>query len=205
MRKTWQEALVIFTVLALATAVSFAQDSDAITNVDKSQNSARNIHVGPRGHLNGQAHARFGSTGFDSLITFNDHFDTFGYDGNGNPNYKWYTNTMGNPPAMGGTTKINAPVIPVIMDLRNTDGSPRYVRVSGTSVITCDNSALTADCQPLVSDPTHAYNAGGGDLTQRLIQSPIFSNTTFTSSDVPTQVTDAVQRAEYFNHMKPNW
>jgi len=203
MRKVWQETLVIFTLLALATAVSFAQDSDAITKVDKSQNSARNIHVGPRGHLNGQAHARFGSTGFDSLITFNDHFDTFGYDSDGNPNYKWFTNTMGNPPAIGGTTKINAPIIPVIMDLRNFDGSPRYVKVDGGVVTTCTTD-LTG-CQPLVSDPTHAYNAGGGDLTQLLIQSPIFSNTAFSSSDVPTQVTDAVQRAEYYNHMKPNW
>lgn len=205
MRNIWQGSLVIFAAFAFTAAVAFAQDTDAITNVNSSQNHAHNLQVGPRGHLNGQAHARFGSTGFDSLISFNDHFTAQGVDPNGNPNFLWYTNTMGNPPAMGGTTVMSAPIIPVIMDLRNADGTPRFVKVSGTSVITCDNNALTPDCQPLVSDPTHAFNAGGGDLTQLLIQSPIFSNTTFTSSDIPTQVTDAVQRAEYFNHMKPNW
>jgi hypothetical protein len=37
------------------------------------------------------------------------------------------------------------------------------------------------------------------------LQSPLFQNSTFTSSPTPTQVTDAVQRAEFFNTMAPDW
>src|SRR5215469_83223 len=35
--------------------------------------------------------------------------------------------------------------------------------------------------------------------------SPVFSNALYSSSDIPTQFVDAVQRAEYFNQMKPDW
>ncbi|HYK48556.1 MAG TPA: hypothetical protein VEU94_02440 [Terriglobales bacterium] len=37
------------------------------------------------------------------------------------------------------------------------------------------------------------------------LQSPLFQNSTFTSSPIPTQITDAVQRAEFFNTMAPDW
>src|SRR5258705_9411790 len=35
------------------------------------------------------------------------------------------------------------------------------------------------------------------------LQSPLFQNSTFSSSPTPTQITDAVQRAEFFNTMAP--
>jgi hypothetical protein len=37
------------------------------------------------------------------------------------------------------------------------------------------------------------------------LQSPIFQNSTFTSSPMPTQITDAIQRAEFWNTMAPDW
>src|SRR5262249_10578081 len=38
-----------------------------------------------------------------------------------------------------------------------------------------------------------------------VLASPVFSNAIFTSGTEPTQFTDAVQRAQYFNQMKPDW
>jgi hypothetical protein len=39
-----------------------------------------------------------------------------------------------------------------------------------------------------------------------VLNSPVFSNSTYTSGPDPTQITDAIQRAEFFNHpMKPDW
>ncbi|HYM34888.1 MAG TPA: hypothetical protein VET48_05785 [Steroidobacteraceae bacterium] len=79
-----------------------------------------------------------------------------------------------------GTTWIGAPVIPVNLDLRNFDGSPRFV-----------------NGQRLVSDATQ--------FVQPVLKSPVFSKTTYTSSEVPTQFTDAVQRAEFFKKADDDW
>src|SRR5260370_21967771 len=38
-----------------------------------------------------------------------------------------------------------------------------------------------------------------------VLNSPVFSNAIYSSSATPTQFTAAVQRAEYFNRMKPDW
>lgn len=79
--------------------------------------------ITPRGHLNGQAHARFGSTGVDSVPSFNEHYFVNGFDSNGNPNNEWFTNTLGSPATVGGTTNLNAPIVPVKLELLNPDGT----------------------------------------------------------------------------------
>ena len=48
-------------------------------------------------------------------------------DGDGNPRQFWYYNMVGTRPNQGGTTTYNAPIVPVAVDLRNADGSPRFV------------------------------------------------------------------------------
>ena len=83
--------------------------------------------IAPVVHNNGQAHARFGIFGIDSVPNWNGHFFAAGVDSNGVANNEWYTNTVGNPPNMHGTTVINAPLIPVKLDLRNADGTRRFV------------------------------------------------------------------------------
>src|SRR5437868_14213096 len=121
--------------------------------------------MAPRGHQNGQAHARFGVFGIDSLVNFNGHYFVDGFDTSGNPNRHWYFNTVGNPPQLGGTTAINAPIVPVSLDLRNSDGSPRFV-----------------NGQRLISDPTQ--------FIQSTLNSPVFQNSTYSSSGAPTQFSD---------------
>jgi hypothetical protein len=142
----------------------------------------------PRGHLNGQSHARFGLAGIDSIANWNKHFDAEGigvaFDSKGNPfpisQHVWYYSMVGNPPELGGATEINAPIVPVSLDLRNADGTPRFV----------NGKRLIYDVTPFVA-PT--------------VNSPVFQNFKYSSGDTATQFTDAVQRAEFFDRMKPDW
>jgi hypothetical protein len=78
------------------------------------------------------------------------------------------------------TTEIRAPVVPVSLDLRNFDGSPRFV-----------------GGKRLFSDGTQYVNP--------VLNSPVFSNTSYGSSASPTQYTDAAQRAEFFNKAASEW
>jgi len=167
-------------VLVFATAISsFAQEPDQVSAGYLSNAGDESGAVAPRGHRNGQGHAN-GIPNIDSLINFNDHFKTDGVDQFGNPQHIWYYNMVGTAPQHQGTTTFNAPIVPVTLDLRNFDGSPRFV-----------------NSQPLISSPA--------TFIQPTLNSPIFQNFTYSSSGVPTQYTDAVQRAEFFDRAKPDW
>ena len=137
-------------------------------------------------------HVAQGIPNIDSLPNFSGHYMVDGVDQNGNSNKKWYYNMVGSLPQQGGTTTLNAPIVPVIVDLRNGDGTPRFV-----------------NGHPLVSDPTQQFVTTSGGATENLVQatlkSPVFQNYSYTSSTVPTQFTDAVQRAEYWNRAKADW
>jgi hypothetical protein len=173
-------ALGSFALALCLAAPSIAQESDQLPITALAGKGPKAAKVKPNTHQNGQAHARFGIPDIDSVANFNGHFFADGFDADGNPRREWYTNTMGNPPQLGGTTTFNAPIVPVIVDLRNADGSPRFV-----------------GGQRLISDPTQYIPA--------VLKSPVFADATYSSSGTPTQFTDAVQRAEYFNQAKPDW
>jgi len=139
--------------------------------------------------LNGTQQATLpGIFGIDSVPNFSGSYSTPGFTSNGAPNSTWLFNTLGNTPANGGTTNINAPIVPVALDLRNADGSPRFVRVVNGKAITCGTPSEPG-CKRLFFDPT--------PFIQPVLDSPVFSNSNYTSSAAPTQFADAVQRAEY--------
>jgi hypothetical protein len=127
----------------------------------------------PRGHAPAQGYAH-GTPGIDSLTNWNGSYHAVGFDPNGNLRKTWFYNMVGNKPGRGGTTTINAPVVPVSLDLLNPDGSV----------------FLHYDPQPFILPA---------------LQSPLFQNSTFSSSPAPTQITDAIQRAEFYNTMPPDW
>jgi hypothetical protein len=79
-----------------------------------------------------------------------------------------------------GTTSIHAPIVAVSMDLRNADGTPRFV-----------------NGHRLYSDATQ--------YIEPVLASPVFSNSQYDSSDVPTQFTDALMRAEFFHTANRQW
>jgi len=118
--------------------------------------------------------------GVDALVNFTGHFEAQGVYIDGSPHHIWEYSMVGSSPNHGGTTTFNAPIVPVIIDLRNFDGSPRFV-----------------NGQRLIMYPDA--------FVQPVLNSPVFSNTQFTSSDVPTQISDAIQKAEFGNHARPDW
>jgi hypothetical protein len=118
--------------------------------------------------------------GIDSIVNFTGDFRTPGVDSEGNPQNLWFYSMVGNPPRTGGTTVVNAPIIPVTVDLLDFDGSVRVI-----------------NGHRLHYEPTK--------FVQPVLNSPVFQTAKFSSSNVPTQFTDAVQRAEFFNAMKPDW
>jgi hypothetical protein len=121
-----------------------------------------------------------GTPGVDTIPNWNGQFFAQGYDPFGNPNRQWLYNMVGTPPESGVTTTINAPIIPVSLDLRNYDGSPRYV----------NGHRLFSDVTPFV---TPALN------------SPVFQNHKYSSSERPTQITDAIQRAAFGDDVEDGW
>jgi len=162
--------------LAIATLfgsiVAFAQNSHQLPANHLLNAHPRFMAMPPRGHSNpGNGN---GIPGIDSLSNWDGAFKTPGYDPNGKPRNSWFYNMVGNPPQKGGTTNINAPVVPVALDLLNPDGTV----------------FLHYDPKPYIL-PT--------------LQSPLFQNSTFTSSPAPTQITDAIQRAEFWSTMAPDW
>ncbi len=167
-------------VLFIANA-GFSQDPDMVDASVLASATSRPFHPTPHDLTNGQAHSRFGIFGIDSIPNWNDHFFANGYDGNGNPNRLWYTNIVGNPPQMGGTTIINSPLQPVNVELDDAAGNLRVI--AGHPLISLATPFVT---------PT--------------LNSPVFSNALYTSGDSPTQISDAIQRAQFFNHpMRPDY
>lgn len=166
--------------LVVLTSMAVAQEPDQISPASLAGVKGTSAVVTPHAKLNGGAHARQGVPNIDSLVNFNGHFTAPGFDRFGNPNTHWYFNTVGNPPQMHGTTTVNAPVVPVSLDLRDADGNPRFI-----------------NGQPLLSDVT--------SFIQPTLDSPVFSNASYSSSPVPTQFSDAIQRAEFFGKAKADW
>lgn len=116
----------------------------------------------------------------DTIANFQGSFNAAGQDGNGNPASSWPYEMVGNAPTAGGTTKINAPIIPVSIELLDANGHQRYV----------NGKKLYLDANP---------------YTGNTLRSPLFSDAWFTSSSSPTQFTDAVQRAEFWSVMQQDW
>jgi hypothetical protein len=122
--------------------------------------------------------------GVDSVVNWSSYFyfpDFYHFQ------FSWSYTMVGNAPfgqggddCVGNTTSVKSPIVPVNIDLRNFDGTPRYV-----------------NGQRLFSDGTQY-------VTPSLL-SPVYSNTSYDSSQRPTQFTDAVQRAEFFKTSSDDW
>jgi hypothetical protein len=116
----------------------------------------------------------------DTIPSFNGQFTANGFDPAGNPNRLWLYNMVGAQPKSGKSTTFNNPIIPVSLDLRNADGSPRFV----------NGQRLFSDVTPFVAP---------------VLASPIYQNHQFTSAENPTQITDAVQRASFGDQAEDGW
>jgi hypothetical protein len=126
----------------------------------------------PRGFFVG--HVEHGIPDVDTVPNFSGHFNVKGLNAAGQVQNQWETNTVGTPPQQGGTTTIDAPIIPVTIQLLNPDGSV-FLSMSAAPYET-----LTAN-------------------------SPIFSPASWSSSPTPTELPDAIQRAEFYSKEKADW
>ena len=125
--------------------------------------------------------------GVDSVPNWSSYFYEAAADGS---QYTWSYTMLGNSPfgadgdseedGRGRTTNLNAPVIPVNVDLRNYDGSPRYL----------NGHRLYMDATQLVAP---------------VLNSPVFSEASYDSSEEPTQFMDAVQKAEFAHKAGEDW
>jgi hypothetical protein len=182
---------------------AFAQDPDALPK--NAANGMHPIHANnsANAHKQGNIPTPHGfPLGVDTITNFTGHFENHGVLFDGTAHHVWEYSMVGNPPELGGTTVLNAPIVPVSLDLRNQDGSPRFVKPNGTGgAITCGLNGVPLDltvCKPLISDVT--------PFIQPFVNGPVFNGlSTYSSSPVPTQITDAVQRAEFGNHARADW
>lgn len=132
-----------------------------------------------------------GVLGIDTVPNWSSYFYEAGAVPSGSsyyPQWTWQYAMVGHSPFENGNeedwhghrTTIGAPIIPVILDLRNADGSPRYL-----------------NGHRMIMDPTPQIKP--------LLNSPVFSKAYYDSSEEPTQFTDAVQRAEFMRSADDDW
>ena len=128
--------------------------------------------------------------GVDSLVNFSSYFyfpgavpTQFGDFAQ----FTWPYTMVGRAPfgsnSSDHTTVINAPIVPVAIDLRNADGSPRF-------------------CP---TDPSVRLFRHATPHVNAVLNSPIFQNARYGSSERPTQYTDAVHRAQFFKQSDDDW
>jgi hypothetical protein len=132
----------------------------------------------------------------DTLTNFVGYFNAPGIYLNGQPRSAWEYSMVGTAPHTNQTTTFNAPVIPVTISMLNADGSPRFVVTDSSNCPRCKPNQLGKRVR-LLSSPQPFVN--------KFMAGPVFGTSNYTSSPVPTQFTDAVQRAEFGNRALPNW
>lgn len=110
----------------------------------------------------------------ETVPTFTGGYFAHGFSASNTLQTHWFYQMVGAAPESGTTTNISAPIVPVSLDLRNADGTPRYVHG-----------------HRLFSDATH--------YVKEVLASPLFAKAQYSSSRQPTQFVDAVQRAEFYD------
>jgi hypothetical protein len=190
--------LVSLLLFGFLTFAAFAQDSDALPSNYLAGTHVKHMKVPPGGSKKrGNLPTPHGfPLGVDTIVNFTGHYEAQGVFYDGSPHQMWEYSMVGKSPDHGGTTIYNAPVVPVSLDLRNFDGSPRYVRVVNGNVVTCGNPPAPG-CQRLFYDVT--------PFIQPFMDGPVFGFANYSSSPHPTQITDAIQRAEFGNQARADW
>ena len=169
----------LLAILAWGASLAFAQSHDQLAPTLSSAHRGFTVFR-PRGHRSAATSAKAGSGAIDSIKTFNGEFRVPGIGASGNPQQRWFYTIAGSRPELGGTTTFDAPIVPVSLDLLDYDGSVRVV----------NGQKLHYSVEPYVS---------------AVVESPVFQRTDYTSSDRPTQFSDAVQRAQFNNVMQTDW
>jgi len=140
----------------------------------KSLKSRQEAHTKALGNTPRQLKPNQIQTGVDTLTNFSGQFTAPGFDNDGNPQSVWPFTMVGRDPQLGRTTKFNAPVIPVTVELLDING----------------NVGTTSSGAPL-------RMVAGADTVNLTLNSPVFQKFPYTSGN--TQITDGMMRAQFFN------
>lgn len=132
----------------------------------------------------------------DSITNFTGKFDAPGVYLDGTARDTWEFSMVGRAPSHNGPTTFNAPIIPVTVSLLNADGTPRSVITDSINCPKCTPSELGKKVR-LISRPTA--------FVQPFVHGPEYASATYTSSPIPTQVTDAELRASFGNKAAEDW
>lgn len=116
--------------------------------------------------------AKHAPSGIDTVVHFSGQFTAPGFDRDGNPQSVWPYTMVGRDPAQQRTTRIDAPIIPVTVELLDAAGHVR----------------TTASGAPLVM-------VTGSDTVSLTLNSPVFQDFPYTSGT--TQITDGMMRAQF--------
>jgi hypothetical protein len=121
--------------------------------------------------------------GIDGIQNFTGAFTAFGLDSFGNPTSGiWYYAYVGKAPKNGGVTHIGAPIIPVTVELLDANGKQAFDPDTGAKL-----------------------RVNPEDHIKDVLQSPVFADYQFTSSKNPTQYTDAIHRATFWDDIGSSW
>lgn len=173
--------MVLCVLASLLTRAAVAQSKDQVAPTLSSAHRAFTVFA-PRGNLSNSPNLESLSSSreIDSIPTFLGDFHATGVGPTGRPQQRWFYSMAGSRPDLGGTTTFDAPIIPVSLDLLDYDGSVRAV----------NGRKLHYSVEPYVN---------------AVVNSPVFQNAEYSSSDVPTQFADSVQRAEFYSVMQTDW
>jgi len=123
------------------------------------------------------AAAGVGIPGVDSLLNWSDQFTAPGFDFNGNPQSGWPYTMVGPPPKNGRSVTINAPIVPVTLDLLAADGR----------VAIYHGHPLSFQANP--------------KIVNNVVRSPIYQPFIYTSGI--GQFNDQLMRAQFWNRITP--
>ena len=153
-----------------AVSANEAQVSSTFLRGAKNIHARQPAHTAPNGGISLAAKA---PTGIDSLVSFSSSFTVPGFDSDGNPQSVWPYTMVGRAPEQNRTTRFNAPVIPVTVELLDASGAV----------------GRTATGAPL-------RMVTGQDTINLTLNSPVFQKSPTTAGNV--QITDGVMRSEFF-------
>jgi len=182
MRSLIRPVLLTAALSVLVTSSALAADQ-VDRSVLASANPMFHVPTAPAGtHIATQGNN--GTLGVDSVVNFSSYFYAEAPQDPLYFGFSWPYTMVGRSPFQGegteGPTFIDAPIVPVTVTLLDQNGNVRQ-----------------GPKGPLVQSASA--------LVQPTLRSPVFSPTFYTSSIFPTQFTDAVQRASFYNLTNQGW
>jgi hypothetical protein len=153
----------------------------------------RTLHAGSNADGGGKLGNRSNGSllGIDSVANWSSYFYYPGVDGNGFPQFTWDYTMVGNSPFTQGNQG------------QGNEGNGNGDSNGQSTSIGAPVVAVNLDLRD--SNGKKYFYLDATKYVRPVLSSPVFSNSFYSSSDEPTQFTDAIQRAEFFHKASDQW